>query len=444
MLTQVFRDSADGITYIAIINTYLAEATDDFDEDDDVLAVDVYGYDENARIKNTSVNIADKECEISSMEADNENVPVADYVDGDIMMVRIADGEILEVMDPEVLADSTVTAFSLTKDTVTTGGTTYDKADTRLYDLGVLDEIDDYTGTPTLKGLTYNILLDPYGYVIGIERNEDPDQYVFITGYEEYSKNLSTAVAEAGAIFVDGRMERIDVDVDDALTENGVYNWNARGDAVLNRWYTYTVDKDGVYSLENIVVANDEDPFDVIPAGDFSDDVAQFAWSYTDDSKDIDKSHISLPAWAQASGDTQGPVAAPTGVAKVVYGNAESVYLTVGTKVISNATQIDDARIINKVKSVTTGVKNANITVDAYDFDTALVNGDPANRGNASAGVYTLYNDKGYIVASVVVGDDAAASSNYVFVTSANASLEEDLGEDADSVGPARCWSMAS
>ena len=167
--------------------------------------------------------------------------------------------------------------------------------------------------------------------------------------------------------------------------------------------------------------------------------MAQFAWSYTDKSKDIDKSHISLPAWAAAHGDTQGLVdpdtdaGETTGVGRVVYGNADSVYLTVGTKVISNATQIDDARIINKVKSVTTGVKNANITVDAYNFDTAWVNDAHANRDNASAGVYTLYNDKGYIVASVVVGDDAAASTNYVFVTSANASLEEDLGEDADS-----------
>ena len=108
-------------------------------------------------------------------------------------------------------------------------------------------------------------------------------------------------------------MKRIEVDVDDALTDNDNidYNWDADGVAVLNRWYTYTVDKDGVYSLKNIYVADNSNPFgdtgdiETLPAGDISDvsdDVAQFAWSYTDKSKDIDKSHISLPAWAAAHG----------------------------------------------------------------------------------------------------------------------------------------------
>ena len=408
VLTQVFRDTEDGVIYIAIINTYLAIATDDYNEKDDTLDVEVYAYDHRgnnpANIKNADLDDAI----VSDMVADNEDVAVADYAEDDIMLVRIADGEILEVIDPEVISDATVTAYSLTKNTVTSGGTTYDKADTRLYDMGILD--DQYTTPENLKDLTYNIILDPYGYFIGLERNEDPDQYVFITGYEHYTKNLTSAIAEAGAIFVDGNMENIDVKVKDSM------GWDPDGDPVLNTWYTYTVNSNGVYTLGNIAFADDENPFD-----DIDDDVAQYAVDYPD-GKDIDKSHISLPGWDGG----------------VVYGNADTVYLTVDTETLSNTSTTGAnagwAQIIDDVVSVTTGVKNANISVMPFEFGVSdlLDSNIPskADGSNASAGVYTLYNDKGYIIATVVVGDDDAASSNYVFAVSSNANLETYSSEE--------------
>ena len=413
VLTQVFRDTEDGVIYIAIINTYLAIATDDYDEKDDTLDVEVYAYDHRgnnpANIKNA--DLADEM--VSDMVADNEDVAVADYAEDDIMLVRIADGEILEVIDPEVISDATVTAYSLTKNTVTSGGTTYDKADTRLYDMGILD--DQYTTPENLKDLTYNIILDPYGYFIGLERNEDPDQYVFITGYEEYTKNLTSAVAEAGAIFVDGKMENIDVKVKDSM------NWDPDGDPVLNRWYTYSVNSNGVYTVSPVFTATANDPFDTdrYPGTSTTADVAQYAVDYPA-GKDIDKSHISLPGWN-------------TGV---VYGNADTVYLTVDTETLSNtsvgAPNAGWAQIIDDVVSVTTGVKNANISVLPFEIgvDDLIGTNIPSRAANASAGVYTLYNDKGYIIATVVVGEDDAASSNYVFAVSSNANLETYSSEE--------------
>ena len=41
---------------------------------------------------------------------------------------------------------------------------------------------------------------------------------------------------------------------------------------------------------------------------------------------------------------------------------------------------------------------------------------------DVSNGVYTLFSDKGYVIAAVVVGEDGGASSNYVYVTSEKAS----------------------
>ena len=430
VLTQVFHDTEEDEITVAIINTYLAIATDDYDEDDEVLDVDVYAFSDNFDRKDDAV--------VSGMEADNEDVDVSAYVEDDIMLVRIADGVIKEVLEPEIISDATVTAYSLTKHTVTTGGTTYDKADTRLYDQGILD--DQYTTPENLKDLTYNIILDPYGYFIGLERNEDPDQYVFITGYEEYTKNLTTAVAEAGAIFVDGTMENIDVKVKSSM------GWDPDGNPVENSWYTYSVNSSEEYTLTPVVTADDDDPF----VGNV--DVAQFAWSYTDDTKDIDKAHISLPAWAENAGVTQGTVN-NNDVAKVVYGNADTVYISVDTEFLTNTSapavadrgspwaSSDDgmALIIDDVVSVTTGVKNANITVAQYEFGGNNVENDPdltaaqghdSARANASAGVYTLYNDDGYIIASIVVGEDAAASTNYVFALGSDANLETYSSEE--------------
>ena len=428
VLTQVFHDTrADEIT-VAIINTYLATATDDYDEDDEVLDVDVYGYDYDGT-KN-SRNIKDlwddnNNAVVSDMEADIEDVAVSEYVEDDMLLVRIADGVIEEVMDPETLSGATLTAFSLTKNTITTDGTTYDEADTRLWDWEALDE---YTAEENLKDLTYNVYLDPYGYFIGIELVEDPDQYVFITGYEPYSKNLSNAIADAGAIFLDGSMDTIDVKVNAALRAETGTNasdepaWNAEGDPVLNRWYTYTVDSNNVYTLKPVAMADNTDPTsDKVKAG-------QFAWVYTDvDSdgdavnKDVDKSHISLPGWAKTSDETVGTDSRTNFM--MVYGNDDSVYINASTEEIHNASNYrsgtgDDAVIIDDVDTVSVGIRNTDMSVISKPTFTE------ADRYDTSAGVYTLYDNDGYVIAAIVVGTDAAASTNYAYVISENANME--------------------
>lgn len=71
------------------------------------------------------------------------------------------------------------------------------------------------------------------------------------------------------------------------------------------------------------------------------------------------------------------------------------------------------------------GVKNANITVPTIaDLD----------REYTSGGVYTLYGDDGYVIAAVVVGENAAASTNYVYVTSRNAEQESYSADEDEHV----------
>ena len=395
VLTQVFLDTKEEEITVAIINTYLAKADDDYDDDKDELDLEVYSYD-TTKVGSVGKNIKDTSKD-GSVTVDGEKIDVSDYKDGDFVLVTIADGEVQTVAAPEVLEAATLTAFSLTKHTITTGGTTYGEADSTSYDREVLV---DYTGLENLKDKTYNVFLDPYGYYIGVELVEDELQYVFVTGYEPYTKNLSTAKADVGAIFLDGKMETITVKVKDSL------GWNSNGDPVENSWYSYTVGNDNVYTLSPIYTAEDTTPFDTSDGKNTDAKVAQFAYAYTT-AKEIDKAHISLPVY---SADRVGGT-----VTSVVYGNADSVYISVSTEDLSTTTK-DQATIIDNVESLSTGIKNTNMTVTPVDASWS--------DANSSAGVYTLYNNKGYIIASIVVGEDAAATSNYAFVTSKNANLE--------------------
>ncbi len=80
------------------------------------------------------------------------------------------------------------------------------------YDASVLNEYD----ADLLKDSSYNLYLDPYGYVIGLDLYEGTKNYVFITGYNRtVDSNISIETSEAAAIFLDGTMKPITVNVKD-------------------------------------------------------------------------------------------------------------------------------------------------------------------------------------------------------------------------------------
>lgn len=128
----------------------------------------------------------------------------------------------------------------------------------------------------------------------------------------------------------------------------------------------------------------------------------------------IDKKNVSLRGNNSSNVDTDA--------FKYVYGNADTIYLTADIdKVVANG----QYAVISGVDNVTTGVKNASIeTVSAATV--ASDNKVTADTGNTniSYGVYTLYKDNGYVIAAVVVGDDAASTKNLVYVNSSKVELE--------------------
>ena len=110
-----------------------------------------------------------------------------------------------------------------------------------------------------------------------------------------------------------------------------------------------------------------------------------------------------------------------------VYGTDETVYLTVGVKEMHSGTYYG---YINEVDSVVTGIGNANLEVwfesDARDAAEKETHGNvtplPSHiaLSEASNGAYSLYNDKGDIIACVVVGEDAGSTKNLVYAHTAS------------------------
>ena len=392
VLTQVFVDDDNKAAAIVEINTYLGIADSDYSEKKDEAKFTVWGlskegktytkvaFNKDGTLKTTS--------DSASFTVSGEDFNVSKVEEDNAYLFTVAAGEVQTFVPAEAVKDTEITSFKKGSN-VTAGGTKYSFNAAAYYDAEVLKDYTDGTVT-NLKDTTYNIYLDTYGNLIGLEEVDAVDNYVFITGADNGSSNLSTKTNDANAIFLDGTSKVIEVS-------------NTKGDGVadspiVNKWFTYTVDKNGVYTLKNIKTSDFDSTKDKVGQKD-----------QTNSSVDIDKKNITL----NGNGDF-----------KKVYGNADSIYLTATLKKVKNDKGY--YAVISGADNVTTGVKNASIKTwtdtDAQkDVDKNI---DAKDWKGTSSGVYTLFKDNGYVIAAVVVGEDAASSKNLVYATKNSVELE--------------------
>ena len=395
VLTQVYVDNINKQVYVAVINTYLAQAAEDYDEKNDELDLTVYMIDNLGstqapvyakRVSNNGVLDPKDYDEIITVEG--KDFAIEDVVEDDLFLVTVADGEIQTMVDPEVLEGTTISKFKKTS-YVVADGTQYDYADTARYNVEDLDQYDDNN----LKDVTYNVILDQYGYLIGIELVEEPDKYVFLTGVDTGSSNLSAANADANVIFTDGTMDTVTVNMRKSELVNGD---RLPGGSQVNTWCTYTVSSDGVYTLKQVDTTSGHK-------------VMQSAENVVTPNKvEIDNKHVSM-----------------TGIGgSRVYGNDDTVYLNVELKGIADARDNGGMSwIIDDVESVTVGSKNVALTVwDACDlFKDANGDGKVDAIDNKyiypSAEIYPLFDDDNYVIAVVTIAENEGSTTNYAYIT---------------------------
>ena len=423
VLTQVFvnpdRETYGGKEiFVAIINTYLAKATEDYNEKDDELKFDVYSVTNKGTGSKPDYEKAGDLKEV--IVADGEDFDIKDITKDEIYLVTIADGEFQSLELPEILDETSVNSFKL-ESWVKSEGTQYDYADTAMYDEEVLDVYDN----TNMKDVTYNIVLDPYGYLIGIELNEDPDQYVFMTGIDANTSNLSVKTADANIIHLDGTMETVTVDMTKSLDGDGNNLWTTLRSATypknlsqVNTWCKYSVNSNGVYTLKEVKVSTDATIFTTgtkNKVGQYAQDVSSNVYASDNGSspvsKTISEKRVSLLSWYKDSDATRG----------YVYGNDDSIFINVEMKDVNVTDTKGGAarRIIDDVESVTTGVKNVNLVME--DLSNSGVYRAP------SAEIYTLYKNDGHVIAAVTIGENQGVSAQYAYIISDDVD-QEDLG----------------
>jgi len=443
VLTQVFVNADTKEVDVAVINTYLAKATADYNTKKDEAKFDVYAL-THANSGNDAVyyKYADackntaKNAETLAISSDDFDI-AEDVKKDDIVLVTVANGEIMSIAQPEVISAATLNGFS--KDSyVVAEGTKYEYNTTVDYDP---DTLDDYTGTTQqLKNTQYDVYLDQYGYLIGVKVVDAVNNYIFVTGIDQGASNRKNKTAEASGILLDGTFVEFTMDTKESVNywahaemnhndKTGAGKGGFGGGPLWNTWCTYTVDKDGVYTLKEVK------GWDELHADGSKEKAGQSRdMNYND--KAIDDKHVSLRAFSFAS-------ASGTGADKYVYGNDKTVYIVpeldevvsdttiagntidnpknnggtdksnVGTAkataITANSTRVG---IISGVESITTGVGNVNLKT--YENVTAIENATGNNIANPGF-VYTLFDKDGYVIAAIVLGEDDGTTKNLVY-----------------------------
>ncbi|MCI8909316.1 MAG: hypothetical protein HFG09_01430, partial [Oscillibacter sp.] len=457
VLTQVFVDNDKEVetVWIAVINTYLAKAVDDYNEKKDEATYKVWSLkdgDDTSRLG--LVKDATKTTTID-LTVSGEDFSIEDVKKDDITLVHVADGGIQEFVEPEIIDETTISAFKRNS-WVNAESTQYDYASSIQYDPDVLDNYDQ----SNMKNTNYRIFLDEYGYAVGIEIIEEPNQYVFLTGIDTRTSNLANKTAEGYVINTDGTAATVTINMDKSKNADGnkftagneqfgmtYTSGTSKGTgvgALMNTWCRFTVDAKGVYTL--FEVPNDDASWANGAKSNNSKGKAAQGRNHDENTASgggqgvelltLDKSHLYLRSDITSFSR--------------VYTNDDTTFLMAETDQIVTTnvwlpTHVSDtgkseAVIINGVESAVVGAQNVNLK--AWDAQKVVTEGNsrmkpyvPTTHGgnaidNVSNGVYSLFDKDGYVIAAVVVGEDDGTTTNFAFVISSNMEQESYSKDD--------------
>ena len=233
VLTEVYiieGDDADDTVRVVSINTYLAQVSGDYDDDDEELELIAVDDDDVADISDV-VSDAD-ELVLSSDDFDNLDA----YEDEDYVLVTVAAGEIKSIAKAEKVT-ATVTSF-VDEDSVTADGTSYEYNKSYNGAKGP-GPVADYSINED-----YDLYLDAYGYVMFADGVEDEGKYVYIDDFYAAS-NSSKATVKANAYFLDGTNDEITVDKVGGVSVKGQSDANDLKNDDFEKtagagWYSYT------------------------------------------------------------------------------------------------------------------------------------------------------------------------------------------------------------
>ena len=288
--TEVFMDDNSNVR-IVVINTYLMKATADYNKTKELVTVEP--VDNTATLPALPATI------------DNDDFDVADVKDGDYLLVTFADHDIQSVKPAEIITGK-VTEYTV-KDYVILGGTTYK------YNKILKEDAKNETFTINENA---TLVLDAYGYIVYVDEALTTSSYVYISKF--INVNSLDTEAQARAYFTDGTNKGIKV-----AKVNSVKNVATIGNYSedMHKWYTYTVNSDGEYTLSDIRDVTYTTPN---PAKNLAVDSTETIAVYNSKVKFFNSSVFSALADVKGNSntvflvkDTDGDVTSYTGIANV-------------------------------------------------------------------------------------------------------------------------------
>ena len=246
-LTEVYYDDDAETAKIIMINTYMMEVAEDYDEKDEELKL--------MQVDTTDNSIADELVSAPVTPIANFTLSSDDwagldaYAEGDLVLVTVADGEIKSLAAAEGF--NAVIDEHVYEESVTADGTEYkfawawaDCADDANY--GVDDE--------------YTLYTDAYGNIIYSKAVSAEKVYAFVTEYAPTSFMQKNSKVDAYMYFLDGSEDEVRVakvagkkvnatHLGDDLSDVVVPGTTYKLDQKENNWVTFT-EKDGSYELK--------------------------------------------------------------------------------------------------------------------------------------------------------------------------------------------------
>ena len=259
VLTEVYLDN-DGNLTIVYINTYVMQATDDYNSAKGTLNVNVL-TDPASTVANGA--------KVTVTQLNEDDFDIANYKEDDYILYTVSEGKVKDIYPAEVIKGE-VNAYSLTS-SVTIDGTKYSYGKRIEGVKNTHASVDrpnakDSAATEYRVGDVASVVVDQYGYVLYVDSaaislgnylyvnaavkssgiGSNTTLQVYLTDGTKAEVTLDTAYEWTGK-------EYKKVEVDELNGGNGLPTTNAGGDAdkaaVLNGWYSYSVDSNGKYTI---------------------------------------------------------------------------------------------------------------------------------------------------------------------------------------------------
>ena len=227
MLTEVYVDTSAKKVTIVSINTYVFQASTDYNTSKE--SVDV-------------VSAGDTEITLDNRTLEQDDFDVKDVKADDYLLItaaKQANGtyDVQTVAKAEVLTGS-VDGYKI-QDSVIIDGTTYKYS---LTTAKTGEQNTQYT-----VGQTAAVVLDAYGYVIAVDEAVVSSNYVFVSEFAQPS-GLSNGKVVGHAYFTDGTTD--DITIKDLMGDSNKANMIPGGDKTAKAgWYTYSKNSNDEYSL---------------------------------------------------------------------------------------------------------------------------------------------------------------------------------------------------